>query len=225
MLNVNKKGQNIVISFSVSLSIVFYQVFIKYITKLLELNDQLSILLIGVVTSTGVFFISFNFLTFLYYKFLEDLIFKKEAITGDWFYKLEVFGNESSTKFGICTIEKYEGKLTARGTHYDPKEEVFTSLFFSDYLIVDDDKVIINYSSRGVDGDVFDRKGIYYLTTEGKPPTRINGIWTDVLNGKNRGRIFLQKRDKESDNLLKEVGYPFEGEELKKLLKIDEFRK
>lgn len=218
---INIKGQQTVITICVTIAIIFYVAFTKYVNAVLNVNSETGVIIIGILTSTGIFLFCFNSLVWIYSKYFEHIFFPKENIVGEWFYKLEINGKPEGDRYGICKIEKHNGELLASGTHFHPTAGRLTSMFTTDYAIIDKDKLIINYASTGVDSDVYSRKGIYYLSTEGKPPVRIFGIWTDVLHGSNKGKIFMQKRSNETDKILEELGYPFGVEQLRNILQIN----
>ena len=199
-------------SICVALSMAFY-VFITKVSSNIIIADKVDeylMIFIAIVLSTVVFSLVYSILYSFYIKYLEHRVTQKENIYGDWFYLLEINGKPNDPRYGICRIEKHDGEMYLSGIHYSPQTKTFTSMFSTDSAIINKDKIVVNYSSTGADEDVFNRKGVYYLNTEGIPPQRIFGIWSDVLEGSNKGRITMHKRTKETDSLLKEIGYPFE---------------
>ena len=103
-----------------------------------------------------------------------------------------------------------KGVLHISGLHFDPDEGTFTSSFTSDYVMHDGNKLIIFYSSVGVDHDIFMRQGIFHLATEGVPPRKIYGVWTDVLPAQNAGAMHMKRRDNETEAILINLDYPMD---------------
>jgi hypothetical protein len=173
---------------------------------------------VSLFAAAGVYVTLFQGLLWLYEKFLEDRLNRREAVQGEWFYKLDIRATPDNPRYGICEIGKDSGKLTARAIHFDPRTNKFTSRFNSDFVILDGATLIIVYSSAGLDDDIYTRRGVYFLSTEGTPPKRMYGIWSDVLPSRNSGETLMVRRDRHSDAFLRSIGYPVDSAELERLL-------
>lgn len=205
---------------SVFLTISFYTAVIKFISPLFAALPGLDFIL-GSFASVGFYVSVFEFLNWLYNKFLHDKLNPKEAIVGEWFYKLDIAREESEPRYGICRISEHQGEMLITGIHFDPSQEKFTSRFRSESVRLDNDNLVVMYSSAGVDEEIFTRRGVFYLQTEEIPPKRIYGVWTDVLPSRNAGDIVLQRRDENTDAILNDIGYPLDSSELQKMLNLN----
>lgn len=206
-----------VTSIIVALSILFYTVFTQYVNPLVSGIPGLG-LVSGVLASVGFYVSVFAVSLWVYNTFLRDRIEKQEAITGKWFYKLQIKGKEYAPRYGICKIARHGDKLSANGIHYAPESRKFTSRFTSDHIIIDGNNLIIMYTSVGVDEEIFMRRGVYFLSTEDVPPSRIYGIWTDVVPNKNLGDIIMQRCDKNTDKILESISFPVGSSELEPII-------
>jgi hypothetical protein len=202
---------------AVTLTISFYTLLSNYVSPLISEIIPGSGFIVGVFTSVGFYLSVFEILLWIHYKFIDDRLNPREAITGEWFYKLEVRGKEEQAKYGLCRIGRHKGELTATGVHFDPQRKKFTSKFGSDIIRINGNTMIIVYHSAGVDEETFLRHGILFLSTDGVPPQRIYGVWTDVLPSRNAGDIVMYRRDKEVDKAMQSIGYPEDASNLQEI--------
>jgi hypothetical protein len=205
-----------VTSVIVALTIFFYTVCIEYIPQVPSVPGFR--LVLGMFASVGFYVAVFKASLWVYNEYLRDMLEKREAITGEWFYKLQIKGKEHLPRYGICKIARHDEELSANGIHYAPEVKKFTSRFTSDHAIIDGNNLIIMYTSVGVDEDIFMRRGVYFLSTEGFPPNRIYGIWTDVVPNTNIGDIIMQRCDKNTDKILADMEFPIGTSELKPIV-------
>lgn len=201
---------------SVVLTLLFYKAFEQFVAPQISVIPGASFVL-SILASVGFYVSFFSGLLWLYFRYIEDVVNPKEAICGDWFYKLDVHGRPSP-RYGLCYVTRHRGELSASGIHYHPDHKKFTSRFTSDYVLIENHTLIILYTSVGVDEDIFLRRGVFFLATEGVPPSRIYGVWTDLLPTRNSGDIVFQRRDRNTDDLLTTLGYPLTSSELQKVL-------
>ena len=190
----------------VAFTILFYTGITQYINPSLSTVPGLGPLT-GLMASIGFYVSAFRGSLWLYNKFLIDKVELREAITGDWFYKLQIKGR-TMPRYGICKFSRHDGSLVATGIHYNAGSNTFTSRFTSDHILIDGNNVTIIYTSVGVDEDIFMRRGVFFLSTEDLPPRRMYGIWTDVIPNTNLGDIVMQRRDNNTDKILVSIGYP-----------------
>lgn len=212
-------GHSAITTVSVTLTIIFYAVFTKYISPFVAGIPGLGFI-VGVFASIGFYVSLFQALLWIHFKFVLDIVNPEEAIVGEWFYKLDIRGRENEPRYGICKISRYGGEVLITGIHYHPRQKKFTSRFSSDFTLINGHNLIILYTSVGVDEETFTRKGAFFLSTEETPPKRIYGVWTDVLPNRNVGDIVMQRRDKHTDAILDTVGYPKDSSELQKILNL-----
>jgi hypothetical protein len=196
-----------VTSFVVTMTLLFYTAFNTYLTPRLAILPGFGFV-IGILASTGFYLTFFHVLLWIYNKWIDDRVEPRQAIVGEWFYKLQIRGQEGTPRFGICEIQRHGADFHMTGIHFDPLSRKFTSRFTSDCLVRDGKNVLVFYTSVGVDEDIFTRRGTYMLSTEGVPPKRIYGVWTDVFPAKNAGDIVMQRRDKTTDAILLNYGFP-----------------
>lgn len=197
-----------VTALSVAATILFYKVVSSMLTPRLTDIPELTFL-VALLSSIGFYLAVFKILTWSYDRVLHRRLVPAEDVIGEWFYKLQITGRpQSPYRYGLCRISRSRSGLTASGIHYHPEKQGFTSRFSTDYLILDNTTVILLYSSFGIDEEGFVRKGIFFLQSEGEPPDKIYGLWTDVLPVSNYGDIFMQKRTPATDRILDEIGYP-----------------
>jgi hypothetical protein len=215
------RGFATVTTLCVALAISFYAWFTgsvaPAIAKATSSGPQIRFV-VSLFAAAGAYVALFQGLLWLYEKFLEDRLNRREAIQGEWFYKLDIRATPNNPVYGICEIGKDGGKLSARAIHFDPKTNKFTSRFNSDFVVLEGGTLIIVYSSAGLDEDLYTRRGVYFLSTEGTPPRRVYGIWSDVLPGRNSGEMLMIRRDRHSDAFLRSIGYPIDSTELDRLL-------
>lgn len=197
----------LVTSTLVTVTIVFFLVFSKYVAPHLSQIPGLG-LVSGLFAAAGFYASVFVALLWAYNRFMRDKVEPREAIVGEWYYTLTIKGKTASPRYGICRIERHGDEIIAYGMHYSPKSGKFTSRFTSDHVVLAGTHLVIIYTSVGVDEEIFMRKGVYFLSTEGIPPARIYGIWTDVLPNTNLGDILMCRRDSETDQALLDVGCP-----------------
>jgi hypothetical protein len=194
----------------VTITIVFFLVFNKYVSATLANIPGLG-LVSGLFAAAGFYVSLFKCLLWGYNRFLRDRFEPKEAITGEWFYTLTIKGKEDRPRYGICRIERHRDDVIAHGMHYSVEQRKFTSRFTADHIVIDGSVVNIIYTSVGVDEDIFMRRGVYFLASEGLPPMRMYGIWTDVVPNTNAGDIIMERRDTRTDQVLQSVGYPLQS--------------
>jgi hypothetical protein len=199
-----------VTTFSVTLTLLFYTAFTTYLSPRLAILPGFG-LVIGILASTGFYLSLFHFLLWAYHRWISDRLEPRLAIAGEWFYRLQIRGQEGSPRYGICEIQKHGSELHVTGIHFDPHKKKFTSRFSSDCVVRDGKSFIVFYTSVGVDDEIFSRRGTYILSTEGVPPTRVYGVWTDVFPAKNSGDIVMQRRDATTDLILTNCGFPLDS--------------
>ncbi len=212
------KNYEAVTTIAVAVSIIFYTVFNKHITPLIIEGFPEFGFLASLLASIGFYVFAFKFFIWVYFKWLEGKLNSKEAILGEWFYKLEIKGRTNDPRYGICQISRHNDEIIATGMHFDPSKNKFTSRFNADFVLIQGHTVMMIYSSFGVDEEIFSRKGVFFLSTEGSPPKRIYGVWTDVLPNKNSGEIMMQSRDNQTDNFLSSINYPLKKSEFQKIM-------
>lgn len=203
-------------SVSLLLTLGAFGYFNDAIAPRLSGNEWLN-LAAGIGLSMGLYVGLYNALVWLFGTFLEDRINPREAIAGEWIYKLTILGRSRTERFGICTIERVGNEIAISGIHFDPIKRKFTSKFVSDHVHLRGSELTILYKSSGVDEEVYIREGAYLLTTQGCPPERISGVWAD-MPAKNSGEIIMQRRTPQSEAILSSYGYPANDVEVSRLL-------
>ncbi|MCE0485416.1 hypothetical protein [Ornithinimicrobium sediminis] len=198
------------------LTLAAYGYFSTDLAPKLSNNSWLNIA-VGLAVSLGVYIALYNFLVWLFGAVLEDKINPREAISGEWIYRITVLGANTQSRYGICTIEKVRDEYVVSGIHYHPLRASFTSKFVSTHVHLRGGELTVLYKSAGVDEEVYVREGVYRLTTQGTPPDRISGVWADMPS-KNSGEIIMQRRTKAGDAILRTHGFPIDKADADRIL-------
>lgn len=218
----NKRSQKVSTSV-VAITLVFYSLFQNYVSPLLTGTPGLGAIT-GILASIGFYVGLYQLITWYYYKYLHERFENEYSLSGEWVYKLAIADKNNNgnkkIRFGICKITKSGADYTFGGTHFNPDTQAFTSRFSSDHVIFQTKRIVIIYKSVGVDGDIFMNNGVYFLTLEGTPPENIYGVWSDVVPNKSFGDIMMQRRDKDSDKQLKDIGYPLNSADKQEMLNL-----
>jgi hypothetical protein len=173
--------------------------------------------LLSGIASLGSYAALVTFLQWLYDNYIEDFLIRKISLAGKWYYILEINGQDTH-RIGKCTISRDDGSLYLSGTHFHPSKKVFTSNFSSEAFQIDYPRLYVRYIAQGIRDKELDKsEGVFFLQTEGEPPSKIHGTWSDVVPARNTGSITLLRESPQVEQRMRERGYPVGISEVEKV--------
>lgn len=189
--------------FSATLSLICYQILYSTLQTGSDYG-VLSAFVVSFVFSLGIFGFLFLVSVWFYFNMVPKILQSPEAISGDWYYILNV-DNEGSSRFGRCRITRNYDQVILEGDSYYLGTDEFRSKWETKISVIRNSQLLFLFQSEGKKRKELTRNGVAMLMIHGKPPNKMIGVWHDQAPIKNHGSMEFFRDEKQFERKKAEI--------------------